>query len=212
MTELSQFRPYIAPEVPGCPGALIDRAVVRAARKLCEETFCWQGEEAVASVPAGRATVALEVPACAEVLGVAYLTYHATELPATSPGALAAWDAQWHTRAGTPTHYLLEAADAALRLYPKPLAAEPRVLRYALLLRPTVDATALPDLLWPHVEALAEGALGVLLAQRGQAWSDVGHAERYRVSFKHAIYRLRDAVVRAYAVADLTITPETLTP
>lgn len=45
MATLEDFKPYIRPEVPGCPEPLLEQYIKRTIERFCRETWIWQEDQ-----------------------------------------------------------------------------------------------------------------------------------------------------------------------
>lgn len=201
-TALTGVQPYVVPHVPGCPLPIVDNAILRAAIRFCAETGVWRYTHA--TVAAVEATVAYPFapPAGAKVERV--LAAWLDGLPLTVKNAtdmLGVTD--WQTLTGTP-EYLVVLSDTQFRLYP--LGAGD--VDMEVTVKPARSATTIDDSVFEaHVEAIADGALEILMTYPGKAWTNPELAAYHKGKFEEAI---ADAEIHEYRHAAIRTVPPPL--
>lgn len=160
--------PLILAEVPGCPLMTVKTALNRAAADFCTGSLAWQEDLDPIFVAAGIAEYDLDVPAGSQLVvireGEVKLNGRKL-LPIKAPAAIDP------AVTGLPSHYA-QRDYGALLLYPKPTEAAGSLTVRAVL-KPTLTATTLPDILIDrYYEAVTEGAKAFLKRMPNQPWTD----------------------------------------
>ncbi|HBG30697.1 MAG TPA: hypothetical protein DDW98_08730 [Gammaproteobacteria bacterium] len=211
MIAVRALRPYVMPEVPGCPVPLVDRAIVKAARDLCDKTFCWKEAATTASMQQGVAELEIEHSACAEIVALEYVSLNGLELIQTSERELSLCDLDWRTFTGEPTHVYTVISTGKMRLYPIPNRTLSNAISYEVYLKPKLDADDLPDFLQDqYAEVLQHGALYELQRMAGVKWANGEAAMFNRRMYRNGLYEVRDKTLRDSASQNLFIVPEPL--
>lgn len=162
MARLSELRPSVASEARDCPNPVIDRALVDAARELCEAAAIWRTTFDV-DTASGAAEYPLASPvADSEIVRVIE--------PWVCSGRRSLPQGAYH----------LEGPRRLVMLY-EPVA---NPLTVHVQLRPTRAASDLPDVLIGHDEALQAGALARLLRMRHEPWADLDLSMYYARTFR----------------------------
>lgn len=180
--DLTGVRPYVLPDVANCPMPIVDQAIVRAAIRFCAETGVWRYTPATQPVVEDTTTYIFVPPAGAKVERV--LAAWLDGVPLTVKNATDMLGMQdWQTETGTP-EYLVVLSDSQFRVYP--LGAGD--VDMEVTLKPSRAATTIDDNVFEtHVEAIASGALEILLAKPGKPWSSPDHAAYHKGKFDNAI-------------------------
>lgn len=211
MRAIADLQRYIAPEVPGCPGAMIDLAVLRVARDLCERTRIWKEDAETAPVIATLPDFDLDLPANTDLVSVDYVAYNSDELAPATEAELLLSIPGWRTETGTPLRYIPDFRTETVRLYPIPTVTDGDAIEYQTRLKPSIDATELADFMFEQCfEALVDGALAELLAKNGKPWSNPDEAQRRRQLYESAIAVARDKESRGIASYQTEIVASTL--
>ncbi len=209
--DISAFRTYIAPYVPGCPYLLIDREVIRITRELCEKAHLWKEAQEVTSLRNKVNQIDIGPYPEADVLSIEYVTYNGVELTQTTERELSEYYPRWRDTHGTPTHFFTIMRDSVIQLYPSPNLTRPRSIKYEVIVNPSLEAQTVPWFLFDKcLDAIVDGALVGLMSILGKEWSNPQEAARRAQLYQVGIYRARDLAVRMYASQNLNLTPECL--
>lgn len=182
---VSDIVPFIAPEVPGCPDALIKQALVQTAIEFCTETLAWQEIQDPVSVSDGQNLLDVDVPRDSRIVVVRDIWASNRKLrPVTMP-QLFELIPNWQTATGSePTYYNASADWQSIRIYPIPLEANNAKLTMRVAYTPTLAATTLPDeICTKYLDGLLGGTKSRLMLMPGKAWSNVQMAAAYRTQF-----------------------------
>lgn len=172
--------PLVLAETPGCPLPMVRTAINRAAADFCTGSLAWQLPLSPIPVTPNVAQYSLLLPDGAALVvireGAAKLNgralKHVADANQINPDVT-----------GLPSH-LAQDGYGAVALYPKPVEAG--VLTIRAVLKPTLTAYSLPDMLVDRYhEAVAEGAKAILKRMPNQPWSDPqGAATAYALHIK----------------------------
>lgn len=199
---LADVRPYVLPDVIGCPMPVVDQAIVSAAIEFCERTYVWRHTPATVAAVEATTSYAFVTPTGAKVErvqaawldGIPLKVRNATDMLGV---------ADWLTKTGTP-EYLVALDDSNWRLYPLG-GGDVDML---VTLKPTRDATTIDsDIFEAHVESIAAGALARLQKKAGKPWSDLEQAAINKGIFDTAI---GDAEDREFRHAPIRTAPPPL--
>ena len=214
MSSISALRKYVEPEAPGCPAPTIDRALRKAARDLCEKTYCWKEARSDVTLTSGISTYTTAVFAGAELVGIEYVEFNSTGIPGqglellqTTERELSMGLSTWRITTGDPTHFFTVTKTVAFRLFPIPNRTIANGLSYEVYLKPALESDDLPEFLTrQYAEVLQNGALAEILKMSKTPWSDPGMAADYRQQYRNGVYAVRDRVDRMQATQNLNIT------
>lgn len=182
-TALTAVRPYVLPDVANCPMPIVDQAIVRAAIRFCAETGVWRYTHATQAVVEEATTAySFAPPTGAKVERV--LAAWLDGQPLTVKNATDMLGvADWTTETGTPT-CLVVLSDSQFRVYP----LGDGDVDMEVTVKPARSATTIDDNVFEtHVEAIASGALEILLAKPGKPWSSPELAAYHKGKFEDAI-------------------------
>ena len=182
---LREFRFQVSPDVPGCPGAMIDRAVRQAAIEFCRFTRTWREALDPFRARDGVAEYELDLPACALIESVVFAQHNGVEILPTTEQTLVDTGDTWRTQEATQvTNYYLKDRNL-LRVYPIPDTTTAKALDVVVALKPAQDATELPEILFnDHLEALGHGALQRLKAMPRKSWSAPEDVQYHMAQFE----------------------------
>lgn len=197
-TALTDVRPYVLPHVEGCPTIVADQAIVRAAIQFCAETGVWRYTHATVAVVQATAAYSFVPPAGAKVERV--LAAWLDGVPLTVKNAtdmLGVLD--WKTDTGTP-ECLVVLSDSQFRVYP--LGAGD--VDMEVTVKPSRAATTIDDNVFEaHVDAIASGALAILMAYPKKSWSNPDLGLWHKGMFEKSI---DDAAIREFRHAPVRTT------
>jgi hypothetical protein len=185
----SKFYDALLPELPGCPLKLVDHHLLMVARDVCERSSCWL--ETFPDIPAevGVAIYYLPVPeekaelvAVRELRMAGDLQWRAVD-PPTPPRTSGVVQEQPRFPVGKPPFSVSQDREQITLIEP-PTGD----LSIVGTMRPTLDATVLPDVLYLQtLEAVRMGVLSRLLRMGGKPWTDRDLAVDYETSYNTAL-------------------------
>jgi hypothetical protein len=184
---------YVAPEVLGCPSALIEREIVLATIDLCERGKAWSLTQEIGALTNGWREYSVELPTHARVARVERVFLDGKPLVPISIDDLPLVLPNWPTAQGPePRYYNAPEDDETIVVYPIPTNPPTKTLSAKVTYAPTLAATVIDDRLASrHIEAIKQGALARLLDLPQQTWTDHVLAERRRLQFESSIQASR---------------------
>lgn len=191
MTPWSAFLPLVLIEAPGCPDPTAEQYLRLAAREFCSQTYAWREWLADIPVAAGTALYPLTIPAGleAQLLRITTAALNDEPLAVLSQSDL---PAGWQAGRAPRKPCVIVLPDGQVQLGPVPTAAG--VLRLQVALQPTPTAEACGDvLLQDYQQAIADGALGRLLALANVPFAQPARAIDCRTSFEREVHRAANA-------------------
>jgi len=185
---LTNWEPYILPEIPAVPDAALQRAVRDAAIDFCKDTLVWKEWLDRISIVANDDDYSLSVPvamaAYADIEGV-YQAYFketgadddqfALLTPTTEDEMEVDFGNGWmYAEAEQPSKYYIPPSEpTTLYLHPIPTVASVSGLLVRAYAKPLQTAVLLPDFLYNrHLNPIKHGALAKLFGTKGMPWYD----------------------------------------
>lgn len=194
MKALDEFYIEVRPEVPGCPIAVMNRALVNASIEFCDRTLTWRTEIDTQGANDGTSDYDLEVPACGRVAAVLYVGHDDVRVLPGNERNLDDGVDGWRlstSEADVATYYYLPDRKT-LRLSLTPASDLSGGLDIFCAFKPVAAATKLPDVLYDdHLEAIGWGAKARLMLMAGTPWANPSLAGIYSNSFQTAIIKER---------------------
>jgi hypothetical protein len=205
MIAVSQFFPLVGRECPGVPSFSMSSAVIEACRDFCARSLVWQADHDPLTAVEGIADYDLEPPESAivtEILGM----YH-NNLP-LSPRTIEQLNNEnynWRTLSGKQARHWVQKDTTSITLTPFPsVTAVDSIKNIRVALKPTADATEVGDILYnEYREAIAHGALAILMAMTKKPWTNKARAKEHAIDFDEAVSQARIRARKGYGRADL---------
>ena len=171
MAELKKFLKGVSPDIRMAPAVVMENAVLSAAIEFCSRAPVWLVENTQIYIPAGFQTGRAPRVAAQSVID------HYIEIRRDG-GVL---------RPGVSYDVL---PDRNIKLTSE--LEEDVILTAIVALKPTRDATQLPDILFnQYYEAITHGARARLLAQTNQEWGDPQASDYHRRIFEGEVGQFR---------------------
>lgn len=170
---LSELRPLIRLQVPGCPDPVIDMMVIEATRQLCRVTHIWRYELDALELDRDDDNVTLTPPEDSEILTVFSVEYDddGALIPRTTR-QLTRETAAWREDVGNPS-YFVYTPPATIRLVPLPSPLRLSELIVTVSLMPAVGSTAIDDrIATPYSEIIRTAAIGELMLVPNRPWTN----------------------------------------
>lgn len=191
MSELDAFLPAILPYAPGCAELAATAALLKAAQTFCERTRLWRYEASLDLVPSTGDLV--PVPVGASLFEIESARLDGRSLTPKSLHELNRTRSTWRDEADGQGRWLTQESPGSVRVVPMCSGA----LSLSLFLRPTDDATSLPDfLLRDYRQCLGDGALAELLMLPAQSFSNPQAAQFYAQRFDNRINELFNRTIQ----------------
>lgn len=188
MKTWAEFLDDIMPELPGAETDFVESALLRAAIEFFDRTQVYKADHPAIDAVAGQGEYEW-APADeeTEVCHVFNVWYDGDKLSARNGDYLADAYEYWPEETGTPAYYHEERTDALI-LVPSPETELAGAIVAKVALRPTLDATGIPDDLFSdHRDAIVAGALFRLLRMQKKPWTNFELATAYGQAFRNAI-------------------------
>jgi len=142
---MDRFTKHIMPQVPGCPKAVIEAEVLRAAIQFCSDSWIWQSKSEE-TVSAGDDEIALDLPDNASMAGV-NIAIDGIEI----------------------NSYTLDGTDVIL----DDAVTEDTIFEVTVFLAPSRAAVELPDILYNEwFTGIESGARALLMVMPEKPWSN----------------------------------------
>ena len=206
---VSDLIPFVAPEVPGCPDALIKQNLVLCAIEFCTETLAWQEIQDSLIVIDGQSELDVEVPTGARIVVVKDIWGASRRLRPVTMDQLFEVLPNWQEAAGSePTYYNASSDWQTIKVYPIPMGANRARLRMRASYAPTLAATTLPDeVTTKYLDGITGGAKARLMAMPGKTWSNVQSAGIYRQQFNDQVLKAKIDVMHDRVQGSLSVRP-----
>lgn len=211
MATLSDFYPYVLPEVPGCPEPTVDIAIRSALIEFCEKSLVVQRDLDPLTVVKGIVDYDLEPPTDQLVSKILRVWYKGAELSPTAPDNISAPEVYNRLFTGAsversdPRIYL-QKDDVTVSVYPIPKDTVANGLTVRVALKPTRAAEAIENVLFQdYAEAIAHGAKYRLLSMASKPWTNGPAASASFAAYNAGINTARQRASRGGTRADVRI-------
>jgi hypothetical protein len=177
---LSDLRPLIRIQVPGCPDPVIDMVAVESTRQLCRSTNVWRYTLESADLSKEGKSVVMSPPEDTEILTVFAVEYgDVGVLTPRTAAQLSRAVPTWREDSGDPTSYVYT-LPYTLRLVPWPTTLSMSDLTVTVSLMPTVGVTSIDDrLAVPYSEVIRTATIGQLMLMPNKPWSNPRNGAAY---------------------------------
>ncbi len=176
MADFSAFRPYIMPEVPGCPQLLVDDAVREASRQFSLDTWLVTYDVPSFNTVVGTQSYTPTPPAQHEVLAVATVVKNgSTELDPSGESTAA----KYAPRDGSPVKFWFKSAKLWFDSVPDSI--EPILVE--AVIRPTQAATTVDDQYLEYRDIITAYAKAKLMAMAGKSWYSPPDSNAYYIAY-----------------------------
>jgi len=185
MKALSQFYPFVEPEVMGCPYPVIDHQLRLAMREFCDETRVWKEWLDPVTLDGTTSRFDYDLTQSQELVRVLRASIDGEELDIVDGGSTPAdWNEDVPSDITRDT--LVHFDTAEYLILPKPTAGG--VLLVQMAFRPSLAATQVGDILYTrYAEKVAEGCKARLMAMLGQPWANAAQSDYHARRFARAI-------------------------
>lgn len=233
MKPIADLVQYVTPYAPGCPDPVINRALIDAIDKFCRLSWYYQrrvtpisiqsSDTVVGDFDSGRISGITVNGVAAYPIASAgtdkfYITTDTGIQPfevldvwadgiALSPVTLSTVSEipGWDTKSGS-LRYFTREHGAPARLFFTPPSTP--TLEMTVVYTVTPDATDIPDELFTEFrEVLVAGALGILLSQPDQPYTDNVSAAINNTMFNHGVSNARIRTNKGHTRADVQVRP-----
>lgn len=169
----SDLLPYILPEVPGAPDALVKQAIMRAANDFCTETGVWSEIQDPTPVVDNVNEYDLDAPSGAQVITIKSIWMVNRELVPVTMERLQELIPNWQESKGSdPAYYNCAQDYSTVRIYPIPLGANGAKMTIRAIYAPNQFGTTLPAFLVDkYLDEIMAGAKSRLMIMPNKSWS-----------------------------------------
>lgn len=208
MATLRDFYIHVTPSVQGCPVSLINNAIRSAAIEFCERTNMWKYSFPTQNIIALDYSYTVTPPTDAMLSKASYVEVAGLQVLPTNEEDLDNLQYLWRDATSKQPQLYYMDYDNALILVPTPSETIANGLYVEAVLKPTMDATTLPDWLYDNwSETIAHGALMRLHAMPGKVWADPQTVSMHRAKFKEGITRAKSRTMKSFAKQGKTVQP-----
>jgi hypothetical protein len=195
-TAFTYFYDDLMPLVPGCPMAMANKALLRAAQEWCEKTLCWRAWLDDVTTLTDENTYDFNVVAGQEVVQLLRATLDGQDILVMTPDSI---PANWRTSTAWSDRTGIFTQDASsFVLVPTPAAD--LIVQTEVALRPTNTATGVEDAIFAaYANEIATGAAARLHAMPGKPYTYA--ASTARKEFQDAIATTASEVWHAFSRA-----------
>jgi hypothetical protein len=222
VVSLKLLRQFVAPEVTGCPSALIDSKIVTKAIEFCEQSEAWRYDLTPIDLVALQAGYSLNLPVETQVVGIKSLFDDGHPVyPKSEQQIDADWPKlnttfgynsnannsfqPWRQRTEAQAIYFYQSTPGTVRLFPIPESAKTGGLTGTVVVKPLPDGTLIDeDLYNQFYDAIASGAKADLMAMPGKDWTNLEMVAYYSRKFTDGIDEARGKEARSGQVKNNT--------
>jgi hypothetical protein len=211
MATLSNFYPYVLPEVPGCPEMTVDLALKSSIIEFCEKSLILQRDHDPLTVVAGVVDYDFEPPTGSLVVKIMKAWYKSKELKPVAPDEVDKAELYNRSFSGADTNqqepqYILQKDERTFSLYPVPDTNAANALTMRVAYKPTRVATAFEDVLFEdYAEVIAHGAKARLFMSPGKTYTNPQLAVAAMDQFGRGVNTARQRAVRGHVRSDLSV-------
>lgn len=207
MISLSDFYPGIRLEAPGCPVAVLQKAVRDTVRDLCG-THLWTEDLYKISLVTGYPEYDLELPPDASLMSILSARFDGVPVPVyTSNDMDTKFSTGWRDDTGPGISAVVSDTRDTVRVYPIPSADDADALLLSVSLKPSITATTCGDILADWNETVEHGALARLQAMNNKSWTNKGDVAFHSDEYRRGRAEARDKVLRGHSDKSLMVEP-----
>lgn len=201
--------PYILPEVPGAPDALVKQAIMRTANDFCIETGVWSEIQDPIPVTDNVNEYDVYAPRGAKVATIKSIWMVNRELVPVTMERLQELIPNWQEAKGSEPAYYNSATDyRTVRIYPIPLGSNGAKITIRAVYTPDQFGTTLPDFLvdkW--LDELLAGAKARLMIMPGKAWTNPELAVMNQAMFTEGMVRAKVFIAHDKVAGSVRVRP-----
>lgn len=211
MATLSDFYPYILPQVPGCPELTADVAIRSALIEFCEKSLIIQRDLDPVTVVKGIVDYDIDPPANQLVTRVMRVWYKDKELTPTAPDNVNSSEVYNQLfpdadKSRSDPRIFLQKDERTFTIFPIPMDTVANGLTVRAALKPTRTTETVEDVLFEdYAETVAQGALYRLLSIPGKPWMNGPASAAALAMFNSTINVARQRASRGHTRADLRV-------
>lgn len=171
---VSKILPFVVPEVPGAPDALVARQIMLAANDFCINTGVWDEIQDPMVVIDKIYQYDVEVPKNAQVATIKNIWMPNRELIPATMNQIQQFIPNWQTSTGSEPVYFNAAQDwTSFRIFPIPENANKVKMTLRASYAPDQFGSVLPSFLMDRwLDEITAGAKARLMLMPGKAWTN----------------------------------------
>ncbi len=215
--------PFVAPEVKGCPTALIKNAIRSAAIRFCDKSEAWRYDIPATDITATQADYTIPVLSETQVVGIKTLFDSDDEITPKSENQLdLEWPKlnmtfgynsneryralPWRTETGARAIFYYQKTQDTVTLVPIPDTTKTGGLTGTIALKPTPTGTLIEQNLYNQFyEELAAGAKAQLMAMPDKDWTNANMVAYYKNLFDAGIAMASGKDARSHQTTNKTV-------
>ncbi len=212
MATLSDFYPYVLPDIPGCPEITADVALRASLIEFCEKSLIIQRDHDPITVILNKTDYDLEPPTGQLVSKVMRAWYKDTKLDPVAPDNVDAATvynslfANASIKKADPRQFL-QKDERTITVHPVPKETAANALTLRVALKPTRKATVFDDVLYEdYAEGVAHGAKYRLLSMANKPWTNGPAAANALTLFNAAVNVARNRAARGNTRGNVRVT------
>jgi hypothetical protein len=212
MAKLSDFYPYVLPDVPACPEITADVALSASLIEFCEKSLIVQRNHDPITVILNTTDYDLEPPTGQLVVKVMRAWYKNTKLEPIAPDnveAATVYNTLFSEASVTKAEprQFLQKDERTITVYPVPKETVANALTLRVALKPTRKATTFDDVLFEdYAEGVAYGAKYRLLSMSNKPWTNGPAAANSLTLFNAAVNVARSRAARGNTRGNVRVT------
>ncbi len=196
MAKLSDFFPYILPNVPLCPDVLAEQKIIDSCIEFCEQTYYWRYTHPPMPMLATVSDYELTLPSDAQVASIIEpINFNGEKVYGKTKEWLDLYEDQWEDKTGDKTRCYYNKSTSVIRVIPTPITTVASAIKLDVALKPLPISKTVKDFLFDEFyQVIANGALAKLYAMPEQRFHSLKLADRHLALFDDGI---RKATVKA---------------
>lgn len=180
---VSKILPFVVPEVPGAPDALVSRQIMLAANDFCIATGVWDEIQDPMTVIDKIHTYDVDVPKGAQVATIKNIWLPNRQLIPATMDQIQQFIPNWQDSTGSGPVYYNAAQDwSTFRIFPIPESANKVKMTLRVAYAPDQFGSVLPQFLMDRwLDEITAGAKARLMSMTNKAWTNpLGAANNQR--------------------------------
>lgn len=206
MALISDLLPDVMLYVSGCPEILAEQKIRDAAIEFCNLSGYWQERLDSFETEADKDIYDIDGPTDSVIRHILTMTVNDEVIEPSKVVDLDRRSQGWRTRTDKPRRYIL---NSPTELMLTPIPDDIYTISMYASLRPSNDATEIPDLLLAFQrEVIAAGAIFKLMTIPDRQWTNMASAALFRQQFYRGVKQARIDSNKQYSNAPQFLTPK----
>jgi hypothetical protein len=206
---VSQILPFVVPEVPGAPDALVSRMIMLTANDYCIATGVWDEIQDPTIVIDKVHTYDVDVPKGAQVATIKNIWLPNRELIAATMDQIQQFIPNWQSSTGAGPVYFNAAQDwSTYRIFPTPENANKVKMTLRVAYAPDQFGSVLPSFLMDRwLDEITAGAKARLQSMPGKAWSNQAAAQENRRIYEDGVLEAKIFMAHDKVLGNVRVKP-----